>query len=334
MRNRMTLTSMSIVIVIIAASSVMVRPGSAQIAALLTGQTTAPAQANTQAAQAKADTCLARPGATAPKGSHWYYRLERGGRRCWYLGAAGQGVRAERTARTKRAVAAAAPKPEPAPAPAELRDDEDMRTETPAAAAPAEMGAAAPTASVATATEFSAVWPPVTGANSASNREATPAAEQDSGNEVAPTAETEAADTPAALPVTTANDQPAAQRPEPAAPGLMHVLIFLSAIGAFVIIAIRAVYKLATARRRHHDRRAAPRPAGPVIRRRAPERPAPEPSIEAMSEPTIARLREIAKRWETPTRVPRMPAFEMETDYAVEGAAEGAALRRRQQRVA
>ena len=40
-----------------------------------------------------------------------------------------------------------------------------------------------------------------------------------------------------------------------------------------------------------------------------------------MSEPAIARLREVAKRWDTPARVPRqprLPAFEVEPDYEVE----------------
>jgi len=29
------------------------------------------------------------------------------------------------------------------------------------------------------------------------------------------------------------------------------------------------------------------------------------------------RLREVAKRWDTPARVPRLPAFEVESDYEV-----------------
>jgi hypothetical protein len=33
------------------------------------------------------DTCLAKPGATTPRGDHWYYRVEPGTKRhCWYLG--------------------------------------------------------------------------------------------------------------------------------------------------------------------------------------------------------------------------------------------------------
>lgn len=56
-----------------------------------------------------ADECLRGPNGTAPKGSHWYYRVDRSsGRHCWYLGAEGQRVRSvsERTSQqTRRRVA-------------------------------------------------------------------------------------------------------------------------------------------------------------------------------------------------------------------------------------
>jgi hypothetical protein len=139
----------------------------------------------------------------------------------------------------------------------------------------------------------------------------------------APPAEAGQEDTPAVWPVMSASDRAAAQPTAPA-PGVMHLVIFLSAIAAFVAIAFRAVLKLTAARHDRRERRPAPRPAGPVIRPRAADLRAAEPSIEAMSEPTIARLREIAKRWETPTRVPRqprLPAFEVEPDFKVEGPA-------------
>ncbi|HEY6257121.1 MAG TPA: hypothetical protein VIY51_15155 [Xanthobacteraceae bacterium] len=39
------------------------------------------------------DACAARPGATAPQGSHWYYRLDRATHgQCWYLGPEGTKV--------------------------------------------------------------------------------------------------------------------------------------------------------------------------------------------------------------------------------------------------
>jgi hypothetical protein len=52
-----------------------------------------------------ADECLSGPKGVAPKGSHWYYRVDRSnGRHCWYLGAEGQRVRSvsERTSQQTR----------------------------------------------------------------------------------------------------------------------------------------------------------------------------------------------------------------------------------------
>src|SRR5262245_58473606 len=82
-----------------------------------------------------ADECLSGPRGTAPKGSHWYYRVDRStGRHCWYLGAEGQKVRSvsERTSQqTRRRVAQhserteATPPPEPAvrsPAPVAIAE--------------------------------------------------------------------------------------------------------------------------------------------------------------------------------------------------------------------
>ena len=71
-----------------------------------------------------ADECLRGPNGPSPKGSHWYYRVERSsGRHCWYLGAEGQKVRSvsERTSQqTRKRVAqhsqqAETSAPEPAP---------------------------------------------------------------------------------------------------------------------------------------------------------------------------------------------------------------------------
>ena len=50
-----------------------------------------------------AEECVAKPASTAPRGSHWYYRLERGtGRRCWYLGAEGEKVQARQSTSSPR----------------------------------------------------------------------------------------------------------------------------------------------------------------------------------------------------------------------------------------
>jgi hypothetical protein len=88
------------------------------------------AQAATQStAQAPSDACLGKPGATAPQGSHWYYRINRSTRRhCWYLGAESARVRTR-----EAATRTASPKPirqrtaahsaEPSVAPAVVTED-------------------------------------------------------------------------------------------------------------------------------------------------------------------------------------------------------------------
>jgi hypothetical protein len=70
-----------------------------------------------------ADECLRGPNGPSPKGSHWYYRVDRSsGRHCWYLGSEGQKVRSvsERTSQqTRKRVAEHSQRTETtAPAPA------------------------------------------------------------------------------------------------------------------------------------------------------------------------------------------------------------------------
>ena len=332
MRNRMTGAASLVATLVIAASGLSVQPGQAQLSALfpqLAPATPAAQAAPAAQAKSKADECLARPGTTAPKGSHWFYRLERPSqRRCWYLGPASQKVRAERAARTERTARTERAVPTPAPAPAELRADEPTRAgPPPAAAAETSATGTAPAYSVA-ATQFSAAWPAAPNAAATSAHDVPTVGSHDNTEAAAAAAQTPAEDTAVVQPVMTAADRTASQPSEPA-PGVAHLLIFLSATAAFVAIAFRTVLKLAASRRGQGDRRPAPRAAGPVIRPRAPELRVSEPSIEAMSEPAIARLREIAKRWDTPARVPHQPrlptTFEAEPDHA----AEGPALRRR-----
>jgi len=69
-----------------------------------------------------ANECLRAPNATAPKGSHWYYRIDRTTKRqCWYLGAEGQKVTRQATTRAPLASRPPAPRPvqssQPAAAP-------------------------------------------------------------------------------------------------------------------------------------------------------------------------------------------------------------------------
>lgn len=103
-----------VILILIAAVALTGRPSFAQLGILAPSQGTSQAatqattQGSAQKAQGTADECLAKPGGTAPQGSHWYYRVNRAdGRHCWYLGPGGQKVRA----RAKAEQPAAASKP-------------------------------------------------------------------------------------------------------------------------------------------------------------------------------------------------------------------------------
>jgi hypothetical protein len=79
-----------------------------------------PATTQQTAGKAAADDCAAKPGATAPQGSHWYYRIERAsGRHCWYLGPVGAKVHARETP-----ARVSSPKPPAAETPAPRLADE------------------------------------------------------------------------------------------------------------------------------------------------------------------------------------------------------------------
>ncbi len=330
MRNRMTLAASSVVVLVVAASSFGVQPGSAE---------TAKAKAD-----AKADACQTRPGKSTPRGSHWYYRLERpSGRRCWYLGAANQKVRqaapaqqTERAAPKERAApverrAASVPLPRPNA----LRADEE--TEIPAeatAANAADTNAAATTATSnagsADANQFSAGWPAVPNGAVSSDSNVTTAVADSTNNAVtddAATAEAQPADMPMVWPALTTAERATLAQDDETAPGLGHLLIFLAATVAFVVIAVRAILKLLSfSRVRSRPMSPAARAAAPVIRARVAGAPAAPggPIKEANEEttaPAIARLREVAKRWDTPARVPRqprIPAYEVMSEYEIQ----------------
>lgn len=292
MPNRMTMAMSSIVVLVVAATGLTTQPGRAQSTA---------AQGK---ADAKADECLSKPNGASPRGSHWYYRLDRQTRRrCWYLGPDKTKVR--QAAPVERSASLLSPPPPPR----ELRADEQMPAQTPA---PVTTDANPVAASSVTATNFSAEWPVVATAAGSSDRDVTTTARDDAENAAATETQEDMV-----WPALTPAGGVAAQSSEPA-PGLGHLVLFLAASVAFVAIAFRAILKLSAAW--FARRRPKFAPASPVIRARAPVRPAFEPTIEAMSEPAIARLREVAKRWDSPTRVPRqprIPAYEVVPDYNV-----------------
>jgi hypothetical protein len=351
MRTRMTLAMSAIAVGIVAFCGMTTGPSRAQITLpqiTLPGITEQPSPAQAQPAeQAKADNCLVRPGGVTPRGRHWFYRIDRQTRRkCWYLGSASAKVRRAPVERTEEEDEASAPTPASPPAelrPDELRPDELRADEQPV---PERTSDAAADANPVAAPEFSASWPSLPSGVSANDADvttatatsatatsataasttatpATPVAD-DAGDAAALDAQQE--EMPLVWPVLTAAERAAAAETAGAEPGLGQLLAFLAATAAFVALAFRVIFKLSSGFIGGSERRTPMQPAAPVIRPRAAAPAAAKPaaaetSIEAMAEPTIARLREIAKRWETPTRVPRqprMPAYELVPDYKVE----------------
>ena len=330
MRNRMTVAASSVVVLVVAASSLGVQSGSAQTA--------------NAKDQAKADACQSRPGASTPRGSHWYYRLDRqSGRRCWYLGPANQKMRqaasteqaapAARAERGAPVTRRAASVPPPLPRPNARLADEDTEipanaTATNTANANAPNGTATTSAGPAAANQFSGGWPAIPNGVVSNDRDVTTAVAPDANtNEVAtaasPSEGASQTDLPMVWPALAANERTAAQTGDPA-PGLGHLLIFLAATVAFVAIAVRAVLQLlSSARVRSRPMAPVARAAGPIIRPRAAGAPAaPEflarETNQAATAPAVERLREVAKRWDTPARVPRqprIPAYEVMSEY-------------------
>ncbi len=121
-----------------------------------------------------AEECRTRPGLSTPRGSHWYYRINRPDQRhCWYLAADGRFVRRhERDAKAARVVPAASTSksstPDAVPPQLSAHAAPAQATLSQAALmAPSPAGAAAPQPRVRktpTAREFDARWPSQSGA--------------------------------------------------------------------------------------------------------------------------------------------------------------------------
>jgi hypothetical protein len=182
-----------------------------------------------------ADECVSRPGASAPAGSHWYYRVNRADHRhCWYLGPVGAKVRSQARETASRSPSrspqrpaetwrTAAPETAPAPAPA-----------APAAAAPTE-----PSVPEDAVPQFAARWPDLPSSVAAGAREPAAAssayAEEhaDAGDEM-----------PLIWPVLTEAELAGAPQSALASGGRPTVLV-----GALALLLAGAVFKLTVARR-------------------------------------------------------------------------------------
>jgi hypothetical protein len=181
---------------------------------------------------------------------------------------------------------------------------------------------------------MSATWPVVPNSARSSDRDVATTSADDGVEAAAPAeAQSEPSDMPLVWPAREATEQASAAQPFESMPGVASLVIFLAAAGAFVAIAFRAVLLLWSSWFARDQRGPVARQAEPVIRRRAsasspPTQPAAGSDIETMTDPTVARLREIAKRWEAPARGPRQPRV-LDDDETFGDSIEAPALRRR-----
>ena len=341
MLNRTTLMAAAVAALIVA-SALIAQPGQAQTAAQ-------------GAKKDEANECLSGPKGVAPRGSHWFYRLDRanGGRRCWYLGSENSKVR-RATATERRAAAPPPPLAEdeapPLPrARAASRSviptaDANPVDTTPASSAntvnatantPNESASTVDTYSV-TAARFSAAWPAASNAAASSEHEGATAAGNGGAGEPA-TAETQD-ETPLVRPAPAPADAAAAGVTSEPAPGLRHLLLFLAAIVAFIAIAVRALLKLASAWRERSEPRPIAQRAAPVIRPRSLERLAGDHITEpATRAGRVLRPLDVATRWDTIARLPRTPDVPLYDDPTGNDApiyADEQAAPRRRRRVA
>ncbi|MEA3022560.1 MAG: hypothetical protein QOK01_1412 [Alphaproteobacteria bacterium] len=111
------------------------------LAGLLVGiaVTGSPARAQTApAAPAAADECLAKPNGPSPRGSHWFYRIDRANNRhCWYLRGIGSNAGQTETRPSRAAVTPTARPGTPTPADPPMLDTPVWPASPPAIAPPA-----------------------------------------------------------------------------------------------------------------------------------------------------------------------------------------------------
>jgi hypothetical protein len=100
------------------------------LAGLLGGMAVTGSPARAQTAPAAADECLAKPNGPSPRGSHWFYRIDRANNRhCWYLRGVGSNADQSDTRPSRAAVTPTARPSTPTPAAPPMLD---MPTDQPA----------------------------------------------------------------------------------------------------------------------------------------------------------------------------------------------------------
>ena len=153
-------------------------PGTKLLSAILMVSATVLLTTQASLSEPAAEQCKPSPGASAPRGSHWYYRINHSTKQhCWYLGPDGTHVKAHTTTaasesppsarQTNLAEADSAPTPDAAAAPVEAAQPAAL-AQAPAAgpqAMSAAMSAQAPpadqaaTANKADGSRFLTRWP-------------------------------------------------------------------------------------------------------------------------------------------------------------------------------
>ena len=180
-----------------------------------------------QAENASAE-CLSRPSKAPPRGSHWYYRVDRTtGRRCWYLGPERPAER-----RPSRADRDLAPVASPPPSASPAAEQATMATSEATTAHDNSV----------TAAGFSAGWPPVLISTASNASDQANAVEGDDADKAA-TTETPS-DMPLVRPVLTEADRAGAEPSSHPAPSIWDLLPFLVTLAAFIGVAFHTMRKL------------------------------------------------------------------------------------------
>jgi hypothetical protein len=234
-------------------------------------------RAEPSATPASTESCLAKPNAPAPDGSHWYYRLERGsGRHCWYVRAQDGSAEAkadhgERAATRSLApppnrIAAEAPRdPEVLRAPAAGSGD-NAQTAAPPIAPPSSASANWPSASGASASGASASgdWPSAPASRQAAApaiTNAAPTTNDNAAEQTSATPPTEAVGQPSALDVNSGSpvivEAPIAERPAASATDYGHIPALLGTalvLACIILASVAAQYVGGLLQRRRHER--------------------------------------------------------------------------------
>jgi hypothetical protein len=237
----------------------------------LTGRPSFAQTAAQAATQPAPDECLSKPGATAPQGSHWYYRINGTNRRhCWYLGPEGGRARVR-----DAAARAASPKPirhrsaaqagEGTGAAAQITPDEAASGPvTVAQAAPVPVTRADTTASENDpGAEFASRWPDLPNSIDLNARRSPSAASSYTEEHAAKGAQD---DMPLVWPVLAPAEPPAKSAMQSTATWI-YILGLLSGSLALAAVLVRAIGNRAAARRMA--------PAAARDRRPLPDAPSP-----------------------------------------------------------